>query len=111
MKAILHYIKPHVAHTWTNARSFSLIRRRMATPWQTWQLFWNVRKVVMINTPGWLPVVIAYRYFVSMFHQSGNDRCEKRHARAVEKEKTRSMIFQGAQAPFCFRKKMPFPTS
>ncbi len=67
MKAILHYIKPHVTHTWSNARSFALIRRRMATPWQTWQLFWNVRKVMMINTLGWLPVVIAYRYFVSMF--------------------------------------------
>ncbi|TGY65057.1 hypothetical protein [Dubosiella muris] len=67
MKGIIHYVKPHILHSWSHARSFSLIRKRMGTPWQTWMLFWHIRKVFMINTPGWLPVVLAYRYFVSMF--------------------------------------------
>ena len=67
MKPLIDYIKPHLLHSWEHAASFSHIRQRMTTPWQTCMLVWSLRRILVINMIIWLPVVVAYRYFVSLF--------------------------------------------
>lgn len=66
MKPLIDYIKPHLLHSWEHAASFSHIRQRMTTPWQTCMLVWSLRRILVINMIIWLPVVVAYRYFVSV---------------------------------------------
>ncbi|MEY8258088.1 hypothetical protein AAK706_10195 [Erysipelotrichaceae bacterium 66-17] len=67
MKPLIDYIKPHLLHSWEHAASFSHIRQRMTTPWQTCMLVWSLRRILVINMIIWLPVVVAYRYFVTLF--------------------------------------------
>lgn len=67
MKPLIDYIKPHLLYSWEHAASFSHIRQRMTTPWQTCMLVWSLRRILVINMIIWLPVVVAYRYFVSLF--------------------------------------------
>lgn len=67
MKPLIDYIKPHLLHSWEHAASFSHIHQRMTTPWQTCMLVWSLRRILVINMIIWLPVVVAYRYFVSLF--------------------------------------------
>lgn len=66
MKPLIDYIKPHLLYSWEHAASFSHIRQRMTTPWQTCMLVWSLRRILVINMIIWLPVVVAYRYFVSV---------------------------------------------
>ena len=67
MKPLIDYIKPHLLQSWEHAASFSHIRQRMTTPWQTCMLVLSLRRILVINMIIWLPVVVAYRYFVSLF--------------------------------------------